>query len=182
MKVELRRHLSMRQMVRNLMPVLLGKSLCSPAYAAGLTYSGVGALSLLGRIPRKGRPSSDGKMMSPDFVNELTRWLVSRQTLMLQDTEDGLDVAEDEFAHLGSAPAPVTTAFPPTFHVLGGFPVPAEIALHGEPPSIEVSPYDQQWVGVNGRCNKVADTCYSFWVGGTLGVSSRRHPESAGIF
>ena len=182
MKVESRRHLSMRQMVRKLLTVLLGKSLRSPAYVAGLTYSGVGALSLLGRIPRKGRPSSDGKTMSPDFFNDLTRWLVSRQTLMLQDSEDRMYVAEDEFAHPGSAPAPVPTVLPLTFHVLGGFPVPAEIALHAEPPSIEVSPYHQQWVGVNGRCNKIADTCYSFWVGGTLGVSSHRNPESAGIF
>ena len=29
---------------------------------------------------------------------------------------------------------------------------------------------DIQWAGFNGRCNKVADTCYSFWVGGTLAV------------
>lgn len=26
-------------------------------------------------------------------------------------------------------------------------------------------------VGVNGRCNKIADTCYVFWVGGALDVS-----------
>jgi len=26
-------------------------------------------------------------------------------------------------------------------------------------------------VGFNGRCNKVADTCYCWWVGGTLDVS-----------
>ena len=30
---------------------------------------------------------------------------------------------------------------------------------------------DPHWAGFNGRCNKVADTCYSFWVGGSLGVS-----------
>lgn len=28
-----------------------------------------------------------------------------------------------------------------------------------------------QWAGFNGRANKVADTCYAFWVGGSLSVS-----------
>lgn len=27
-----------------------------------------------------------------------------------------------------------------------------------------------QYVGFNGRCNKIADTCYCWWVGGTLSV------------
>lgn len=27
-----------------------------------------------------------------------------------------------------------------------------------------------QWAGFNGRCNKYADTCYSFWNTGTLEV------------
>jgi geranylgeranyl transferase type-1 subunit beta len=26
------------------------------------------------------------------------------------------------------------------------------------------------YVGFNGRCNKVADTCYSWWIGATLKV------------
>ncbi len=26
------------------------------------------------------------------------------------------------------------------------------------------------WAGFNGRCNKIADTCYAFWVGGSLQV------------
>lgn len=31
-----------------------------------------------------------------------------------------------------------------------------------------------RFAGFNGRCNKVADTCYTWWVGGTLSV--RRLP------
>lgn len=30
-----------------------------------------------------------------------------------------------------------------------------------------------RFVGFNGRCNKVADTCYCWWVGGTLQVRGR---------
>ena len=29
---------------------------------------------------------------------------------------------------------------------------------------------DQVSAGFNGRCNKVADTCYAFWVGASLAV------------
>ena len=110
----------------------------------------------------------------------MTRWLVSRQTLTLQDDEDGLDVVDDEPPDPEPAPAP--PVFPPTFHVLGGFSASMDAATHTNPPSVEVSEYDRQWVGVNGRCNKVADTCYTFWVGGTLGVSSCRNPESVDVF
>lgn len=30
-----------------------------------------------------------------------------------------------------------------------------------------------QWAGCNGRANKLADTCYAFWVGGSLSVCCR---------
>lgn len=30
---------------------------------------------------------------------------------------------------------------------------------------------DLQFAAFNGRCNKNGDTCYAFWVGGTLDVS-----------
>lgn len=115
-------------------------------------------------------------MMSPQFVENMTMWLVSRQTLMLEETEDGLVMTEDEMP----SPLPTTTegvVFPPSFHVQGALPVSGADISHHKPQesyhestNIEVSSEDMQWVGVNGRCNKVADTCYTFWVGGTLGV------------
>ena len=85
---------------------------------------------------------------------------------MLLEDED-IPMAEDD------GPDPTPIVFPPTFHVQGAFPVSAvEASHHPLDASIEVSPAEMQWVGVNGRCNKVADTCYSYWVGGSLGVSS----------
>lgn len=29
---------------------------------------------------------------------------------------------------------------------------------------------EDEFVGFNGRCNKMVDTCYAFWVGGSLDV------------
>jgi prenyltransferase beta subunit len=41
-----------------------------------------------------------------------------------------------------------------------------------EPPSLAVLMAENlQYVGFNGRHNKLADTCYSFWVGASLDVS-----------
>ncbi|KAI5820804.1 terpenoid cyclases/protein prenyltransferase alpha-alpha toroid [Pyronema omphalodes] len=31
------------------------------------------------------------------------------------------------------------------------------------------------WAGFHGRCNKKADTCYSFWIGGTLSILKKLH-------
>ncbi|KAL6716431.1 geranylgeranyl transferase type-1 subunit beta [Lecanora helva] len=131
---------------------------------AGLTYTGVSALSLLGKISRKGTILRDEKTMSPAFIDNLIRWLVSRQTLWLHEEED-LPLEE-----ASSHSEPVF--FPPKFHVMGSSPARTNIT---EQPSIEVTPEERLFVGVNGRCNKVADTCYAFWVGGSLGILNKVH-------
>lgn len=84
---------------------------------------------------------------------------------MLQ--EDGESNIVDE-----NLPEPTTTMDPPNFHVMGAYPAKAEAVAPLQHPSIEVSAEEMRWVGVNGRCNKVADTCYTFWVGGSLAVST----------
>lgn len=148
------------------------RSLCSPASAAGLTYSGVGALSLLGRLPlpQRGHTPLDGKTMSAEFIDNLTRWLISRQTLTLQDEKEDLTMDDDDSGDVIPDLAPAASVFPPTFQGLGAFHVSSP---HTSQPLPEISMHERQWVGVNGRCNKVADTCYTFWVGGTMAVSSR---------
>lgn len=102
--------------------------------------------------------------MSEDFVENVTKWLVSRQTIMLRE-EDELPMAAEELPH-----ATPPEFFPPPVHVHGAFPVSVADAMVPHA-SIEMPSHDLQWAGFNGRCNKVADTCYAFWVGGTLGVS-----------
>lgn len=100
---------------------------------------------------------------------------------MLQEEDEGLAMAEDE------TPSPVSVptegaVFPPRSHVQGAFSVSVADHTQAVPQSIEVSPEDMQWVGVSGRCNKVADTCYTFWVGGTLGVCSASYSVTVNLF
>lgn len=117
--------------------------------AAGWTYCGVGALSLLGQLPspRNSNISSGTEKagISPSFVEDVVRCLVYRQTSMLEESK---------------APAPL-------FRVQGACLDPFEPLSPISSSHLE----ELQYAGFNGRCNKVADTCYSFWVGGTLAVS-----------
>lgn len=87
-------------------------------------------------------------------------WLVSRQTTRLE---------EDEYYSLGDHPDASVSVHKP-FHILGAVPV---SATDRHPDALAVpDPQELQWAGFNGRCNKVADTCYSWWVGGSLAVSA----------
>lgn len=38
------------------------------------------------------------------------------------------------------------------------------------PPPVDPTLHELNCAGFNGRCNKVSDTCYGFWVGGALAV------------
>ena len=40
-----------------------------------------------------------------------------------------------------------------------------------DPESTEPAVEAEDFVGFNGRCNKMVDTCYAFWVGASLDVS-----------
>ncbi|KAI4120567.1 MAG: hypothetical protein LQ347_007075 [Umbilicaria vellea] len=46
---------------------------------------------------------------------------------------------------------------------------------HAPPLPLRISDEEIQWAGMNGRCNKPADTCYSFWAGGALAILKKIH-------
>jgi len=62
----------------------------------------------------------------------------------------------------------------PLFYVLGA-------SIENPPPrvarssAVEIDPAALLWVGFSGRCNKFADTCYSWWAGGTLAMLKKTH-------
>ena len=100
-------------------------------------------------------PSIEAEM--PDFIENLTHWLVSRQT---QDKQEQVrfEFADDEAADLPRE------GLPKVFEIQGtAFTPPGSCT-----PSSEMNLDELPWAGFNGRCNKESDTCYSFWVGGSL--------------
>ncbi|KAK2748262.1 hypothetical protein FQN57_000920 [Myotisia sp. PD_48] len=120
---------------------------------AGLTYCAIGTLSFLGCL----QPSTE---ISPSIIrpgttnyDTLIRWLVSRQTDYIEDESDdseGEDQAQpQEHSHMSYENA------------LSALPI-----LEGIPAGY--------CAGFNGRTNKMADTCYCFWVSGTLAMLGQR--------
>lgn len=85
-------------------------------------------------------------------------------------TEQSKTTPPKAFEKFGSHPISTNTTPP--------LPVPdlseASNVVHASspPPLDDTSELEQvQWVGCAGRANKLADTCYVFWVGGSLNAS-----------
>ncbi|KAK1770237.1 terpenoid cyclases/protein prenyltransferase alpha-alpha toroid [Phialemonium atrogriseum] len=109
---------------------------------AGYAYCAISALSLLDRPLENSSASHGSKAIGAAIADlpSLTHWLVSRQFAYLDPPSDGDENPESE--------------------------------NFTEPSSLADLSLDEnlQHVGFNGRCNKVADTCYFWWVGGALSI------------
>lgn len=108
---------------------------------AGLTYCAIATLSLLGQIPANARQKSLRCDEQTISFGDNVRWLLERQTTQLADNTDD-EVSEGASDMLGPA----------------------------EGDSFEEGEERPQYAGFSGRMNKIADTCYCFWVGGSLAV------------
>lgn len=122
---------------------------------------------------------TDGDVQGTDLLlpqsyrfNSLLNFLVSRQTTELEEDGDDDEEEDDEDDHNNresseSAAKPVSEiqqalealSFNEKVKSLPDLPPPNTDSL--------------AWAGFNGRCNKIADTCYCFWVTGALGVRNR---------
>lgn len=110
---------------------------------AGLTYCAIGALEFLDRLSTA--PGKISPLLSPETkeFEALVRWLVERQTSDVETPDDDHNANDINDIKTVEDLPPIE---PPT-----------EESLH--------------WAGFNGRSNKIADTCYSFWNTATLAVS-----------
>ncbi|QSS62259.1 geranylgeranyl transferase type I beta subunit [Histoplasma capsulatum] len=123
---------------------------------AGLTYCALASLSFLGCIPAAG--VCGVPFLAPTATNfeDLVRWLAWRQTVDLEEAEEGESDAEE------MAVTDVQRS------------IDEKISALPDIPSLSQRPCEVlHWAGFNGRSNKIADTCYSFWVTGTLGILDR---------
>lgn len=142
------------------------KKHCSSATAAGWTYCAIAALSLLGTLHPRVKPRQLAQPWpSDDSVERMLGWLVNLQTSLLQEEDLSISDSTEAIAQLGLENEAQQT------------PVESTQVLSPEDPltdGVDAEPlYDElQWAGLTGRCNKVADTCYTFWAGGSLTVSS----------
>lgn len=132
---------------------------------AGYTFCSLGALALVGRLNTTALRKPDGHdvnaLTAPSDPEGVLGWLVSRQT-ELTDPDAGLDT---EFQ--------TAEAAPDKQHAEG-----MHVSRDTKPPrqdpdaSTGATMFDLlvDGAGMNGRTNKVADTCYAFWVGASLHI------------
>jgi geranylgeranyl transferase type-1 subunit beta len=133
----------------------------------------MGALALLHRTGSIDQP----EILSPqsERFKSLLGWLVSRQTTDLEEEEEEEeeddDDDDDDEADAQENPASATQPMQDE----------AKAADLSEqivklPDFMPLDEASLKWAGVNGRLNKLADTCYCFWVTGTLGVGIFQNP------
>ncbi|KAI5295363.1 hypothetical protein KEM55_006220, partial [Ascosphaera atra] len=143
----------------------------------GLTYCAIGSLHFLGRLspPKSPSPSLSPKKTVPSAFpdrsrfDDLIEWLAHRQTNELCDEED---FEEDPSAHYQGFSHNTTPQMPA--NVSADMPVEDRIAaLSYLTPASEAAPDEFRWAGFNGRTNKLADTCYCFWVTASLAMLDR---------
>ncbi|KAL2064747.1 hypothetical protein VTL71DRAFT_3885 [Oculimacula yallundae] len=120
---------------------------------AGYTYCAIAALSLLDRLPSPSShlPSEQSRVSQPGLTNRTATigWLVSRQVGYTEEDEE-----DDEYEEEDEEPRK------PIIKLAG---------VYKDDPPVTASE-DCEFVGLNGRCNKPVDTCYSFWVAGSLSL------------
>jgi geranylgeranyl transferase type-1 subunit beta len=126
----------------------------------GFTSCAISALYFLDRLPAK---KPDGRQRGLRNLPMTLHWLASRQTLDI-DEEDAADAYSDE-----TDPA-ATCHDPRSSMELHNYPsMRGNLSFESQPP-VHAEP---KWVGMNGRENKIGDTCYAYWVCAPLRLLGR---------
>lgn len=122
---------------------------------AGYAYCAVAALSMLDLTAADADKPNRYLQAGVPNTAAMIRWLVSRQIVFTGSDESDSDEEEEEGKdNVAAVPTSEMASLSVTGTVLGGF---------------------------NGRPNKVADTCYAWWVAGALHVLSDALPEVASL-
>ncbi|MCJ1307919.1 hypothetical protein MMC25_001567 [Agyrium rufum] len=157
--------------------------------AAGSTYCAIGALKLLGSLqsmssnhqfPMLGSVTSANNRVdiSAERLSDLVRWLVYRQVYYEEEAEEEEDEEEDEDEESidpgGDQAEETSQSYCNEDHSVPSaptsMPMNSAYSIPASESPIKFTLEELQFAGLNGRCGKSADTCYSFWAGGALGV------------
>lgn len=125
---------------------------------AGFTACAINALFFIDRLPLRPSQEPDDRLRGVTNLPMTLHWLASRQTLTIEEEEP---LHEDE-----------TDSSEPDQHSRSFVKVKSypeedrERSVNNQPKSHP----ELEWVGLNGRCNKIGDTCYAYWVCAPLQV------------
>ncbi|CAI6341582.1 unnamed protein product [Periconia digitata] len=121
---------------------------------AGFTSCAVSTLALVDRLPVS---KPDGRLRGITNLPMTLHWLVSRQTLTIDET-DAMDTLMDETDSAATCHDSHSFVKMQTYPSLRGQKS-FEDKLH-----LPFADTDLKWVGINGRLNKIGDTCYAYYV------------------
>ncbi|KAK4615694.1 Geranylgeranyl transferase type-1 subunit beta [Fulvia fulva] len=129
---------------------------------AGYTFCSLGCLKFIGRLRTSGEDDRS-RPTGPSDLNLTLSWLVNRQTDLLDPDAEDEDITESAALQDGMEEKPKLISDPDT-------------PIHQSPDKSTVDPADVMTpfgpvtleAGMNGRTNKVADTCYAWWTCGAL--------------
>ena len=130
---------------------------------AGFTSCAIAALSFVDRLPLPPGQAPDGVRRGVTNLSNTLHWLASRQTATLED-DDSIDTYDDE------TDTSNTCHDAHSFVKVSKHPTVSMESTMGQQPKVH---FDLAWVGMNGRCNKIADTCYAYWVSCPLQILGR---------
>ena len=136
---------------------------------AGLTYCALGTLSFLGLMP--GDATNPGRSSTGPATryDDLIRWLTYRQTTLLyEDDEEEETQKEQDDSQTADAVKPHQNPRPEADERLQVDETISSLPILPEASQLSREAWD--CAGFNGRVNKIADTCYCFWVTGSLAV------------
>ncbi|KAF2994856.1 hypothetical protein E8E13_003984 [Curvularia kusanoi] len=127
---------------------------------AGFTSCAIAALFFVDRLPLPRGQASDGRVRGVTDLDKTLHWLASRQTATLEE-DDSTDTFDDE------SDTANTCHDAHSFVRVKGDQTVSMTNTIGSQPKV---PFDLTWVGMNGRSNKIADTCYAYWVSAPLAI------------
>ncbi|KAI9839619.1 MAG: hypothetical protein M1819_002245 [Sarea resinae] len=164
---------------------------------AGFAYCGISALTFLDRLPpsipnpyHRLRPShpdntttkttSHPPLIGLTSPSHTIHWLLSRQTATLSEPSATSTLGDESdtpatchdahtFLHSTTPSVPLSEKEVLSSNTNSGPKDEQEKQRLKEAPTAFDGP-EIKWAGFNGRCNKIADTCYSFWVGACLAM------------
>lgn len=157
---------------------------------AGLSYCAISALTLLGFVEGSplqlftDRDPAAGTVIDQDAA---ARWLSGRLTTMIDEDEadalsDDGSIDENPLRNPADSAHPALTreaekylAYARSIPVDERNGIPPLLDLLGMAPFIERGMFPVHWTGFNGRCNKMADTCYAFWASASLKMLDGLH-------
>jgi geranylgeranyl transferase type-1 subunit beta len=130
---------------------------------AGFTSCAIAALSFVDRLPLPPGEVPDNRIRGVTDLKNTLHWLASRQTATLED-DDSTDTYGDETDTANTCHDAHSFVHVNADHT---------VSMTNTIGSQLKVPFDLTWVGMNGRCNKIADTCYAYWVSSPLQILGR---------